>query len=73
MDHSEGGSSVPVLGHGDTLVGALSLAGPSSRLTEERAVAVSLKLLHAGLALSRSLGSNAEPVFRVPIAKLMIL
>jgi len=62
--------SVPVLGHGDTLVGALSLAGPSSRLTEERAVSVSLKLLQAGLALSRSLGSNADPVFRVPIAKL---
>jgi DNA-binding IclR family transcriptional regulator len=62
--------SVPVLGHGDTLVGALSLAGPSSRLTEERAVSVSLKLLQAGSALSRSLGSNADPVFRVPIAKL---
>ena len=62
--------SVPVLGHGDALVGALSLAGPSSRLTEERAVSVSLKLLQAGLALSRSLGGNADPVFRVPIAKL---
>jgi DNA-binding IclR family transcriptional regulator len=61
--------SVPVLGHGDALVGALSLAGPSSRLTEERAVSVSLKLLQAGLTLSRSLGSNADPVFRVPIAK----
>lgn len=62
--------SVPVLGHGDTLVGALSLAGPSSRLTEERAASVSLRLLQAGLTLSRALGSNADPVFRVPIAKM---
>lgn len=63
--------SVPVLGHGDMLVGALSLAGPSARLNEDRARTVALKLLQAGLSLSRSLGGNADSVFRVPIAKAM--
>jgi DNA-binding IclR family transcriptional regulator len=63
--------SVPVLGHGDRLVGALSLAGPSARLNEERAREVALQLLQAGLTLSRRLGSAADGVFRVAIARAL--
>lgn len=62
-------TSVPVIGHGDVLVGALSLAGPSARLTEERARTIALRLLEAGLALSKTLGGNADRIFRVAIAK----
>lgn len=61
--------SVPVLGHDELLVGALSLAGPSARLTEERATRVAFTLLQAGNALSRSLGADADRVFGVSLAK----
>jgi DNA-binding IclR family transcriptional regulator len=60
--------SVPVLGQGDHLIGALSLAGPDSRLSEVRAKDVALPLLEAGLELSRTLGGDAEAIYRVPIA-----
>ncbi|SER88763.1 IclR family transcriptional regulator [Sphingobium sp. YR768] len=59
--------SVPVIGHGDRLIGALSLAGPEVRLSEGRA-RLPLPLLQAGLALCRSLGGDAEAIYRVPIA-----
>ncbi|WP_375287132.1 IclR family transcriptional regulator [Sphingomonas sp.] len=60
--------SVPIIGHGDRLVGALSLAGPAARLTEERARQLNALLLDAGATLSRSLGGDADPIYRVPIA-----
>lgn len=60
--------SVPVIGHGDRLVGALSLVGPDMRLNAARVKEVAGVLLHAGLNLSRSLGADAEAVYRVPIA-----
>lgn len=60
--------SVPVIGHGNRLVGALSLAGPASRLTEEHAQTLSGVLLKAGSNLCRSLGGYADAIYRVPIA-----
>ena len=59
--------SVPVIGHGDRLVGALSIAGPEVRLSGSQK-RLALPLLHAGLNLCRSLGGNAEAIYRVPIA-----
>ncbi|WP_294326333.1 helix-turn-helix domain-containing protein [uncultured Sphingomonas sp.] len=61
-------ASVPVIGQGNRLVGALSLAGPDARLTEERARQVALPLLEAGLSLCRSLGGDGEAIYRVPVA-----
>ena len=58
---------VPVIGHGDRLVGALSIAGPEVRLSGSQK-RLALPLLHAGLNLCRSLGGNAEAIYRVPIA-----
>ena len=60
--------SVPVIGQGNRLVGALSLAGPEARLTEARGKEVASSLLKAGLELSRALGSDAERIYRVAIA-----
>lgn len=61
-------TSVPVIGQGNRLVGALSLAGPEARLTEARGKQVALMLLRAGLELCRALGGDAEAIYRVPIA-----
>lgn len=63
--------SVPIIGHGDRLVGALSLAGPDARLSESRAAALALPLLQAGLSLCRALGGQADAIYRVPIALAM--
>lgn len=60
--------SVPILGHGEKLIGALSLAGPEVRLSEERSRELALRLLGAGLSLCRALGADAEAIYRVPIA-----
>ncbi|MEC3909751.1 helix-turn-helix domain-containing protein [Sphingobium sp. CR2-8] len=59
--------SVPVIGQGDRLVGALSIAGPEVRLNDAMK-RLALPLLQAGLNLCRSLGGNAEAIYRVPIA-----
>jgi hypothetical protein len=60
--------SVPIIGHGDRLVGALSLAGPDARLSKNRAAELALPLLQAGLNLCRALGGQADAIYRVPIA-----
>lgn len=60
--------SVPIIGHGDCLVGALSLAGPDARLSKIRAAELALPLLQAGLNLCRALGGQADAIYRVPIA-----
>lgn len=60
--------SVPIIGQGDRLVGALSLAGPDARLDERRARDLALSLLQQGLELCRSLGGDADAIYRVPIA-----
>ena len=60
--------SVPIIGAGDRLVGALSLAGPDARLSEQSADRLALPLLKAGLNLCRVLGGQAEAIYRVPIA-----
>ncbi|MDZ7283252.1 helix-turn-helix domain-containing protein [Sphingomonas sanguinis] len=60
--------SVPIIGHGDRLVGALSLAGPDARLSKQHAIELALPLLKAGLDLCRALGGQADDVYRVPIA-----
>jgi DNA-binding IclR family transcriptional regulator len=60
--------SVPIIGQGNRLVGALSLAGPEARLTEQRATELAYRLLRAGLELCRALGGDAEAIYRVPIA-----
>ncbi|WP_327554837.1 hypothetical protein [Sphingomonas sanguinis] len=57
-----------LLGHGDRLVGALSLAGPDARLSEQHAAELALPLLKAGLDLCRALGGQADDIYRVPIA-----
>ena len=60
--------SVPVIGQGNRLIGALSLAGPEARLTEARGRELALPLLEAGLELCRALGGDADRMYRVPIA-----
>ena len=62
--------SVPVIGHGNRLVGALSLAGPDARLSETRATELALPLLSAGRDLSLALGGDGNAIFRIPIAKV---
>lgn len=60
--------SVPIVGAGERLIGALSLAGPDARLNEMKAGRVALKMLRAGLGLCSALGADAESIYRIPIA-----
>jgi DNA-binding IclR family transcriptional regulator len=54
--------SVPILGHDERLVGALTITGPISRLTWEAATRIQDKLLRAADQLSHALGGDFESV-----------
>ncbi|MFC5343328.1 IclR family transcriptional regulator [Brevundimonas staleyi] len=60
--------SVPIIGQGNLLVGALSLVGPDVRLSRDRADALSKTLLDAGATLSATLGGTTTDIYAVPIA-----
>ncbi|MFC2967048.1 IclR family transcriptional regulator [Acidimangrovimonas pyrenivorans] len=49
--------AVPVFGEGNVLLGALTVSGPISRLTPDRARAISGLLISKGKVLSRHLGA----------------
>jgi hypothetical protein len=50
--------AVPIFGNGNALLGALSLSGPISRISTERAKAMAEPLRRAGKALSEELGGG---------------
>jgi DNA-binding IclR family transcriptional regulator len=54
--------SAPIVGAGQRLVGALSVTGPSSRLTEERAAEISPLVLRAAADICVALGGDPRDV-----------
>lgn len=50
--------SLPILGQGDRLVGALSITGPSSRLTYDAAKRIEGQIMDAAMRMSRTLGAD---------------
>ena len=54
--------SAPIVGAGQRLIGALSVTGPSSRLTEERAVEMSPLVLRAAADICCALGGDPRDV-----------
>lgn len=59
--------SVPIIGQGELLVGALSLVGPSPRLSRERASELALTLLEAGAGLCGALGGSTDEIYGVAL------
>ncbi|NQE61666.1 IclR family transcriptional regulator [Caulobacter sp. RHG1] len=61
--------SVPVFSGGASLAGALTLSGPSARLTRDRVKVVSPVLIEVAINLSRTLGGQTAPLYdNVPTA-----
>jgi DNA-binding IclR family transcriptional regulator len=67
--------ALPIFGAGESLIGALVLSGPASRLTAEQAQTFHSLFQQAALELTRSLGGDAlavdqaEPAQTKPAAK----
>jgi DNA-binding IclR family transcriptional regulator len=61
-DAETAGISVPVFGGGQILLGALTLAGPRSRIDETFIANARALLLRAAIRATSALGGNAAPI-----------